>query len=388
MAIERGSINSGVFLTGLCLVPAMLLPYIAGAAQRDLHFDAQQVGLLTAALLGGVIVVMASSVFWVRRIDWRVLVGFGSVLAFIAFAGAAQARSFELLAAMLALSSIGNGVIYAPALCLLGDTPDPDRHFGRAFFLQIVLGGLAGFITTELGQQWGMRGVMLLLAALYLLPLATLPWLPRASTQQNALVSRHATLGAAPMYGGLVGMLLLTIGPTAAWVFFEAIGVAAGFATRSVGNVIAAGLLLGAFGALLSGAAGTKFGRLLPLSAATAGLVVVFATAILTRSLAIYAACAFAFQFLWNFSLSFQYGAVSQADASGRLIVLAPVFQGVGAVLAPAMAGALIHDNDYWSAVVLAAVTAGPGLLLVAWLCSALSKPVLAHVERNITLSP
>jgi hypothetical protein len=368
-------VNAAAFLTSLCLVPAMLLPYVAGAVARELAFDTQQIGLLSAALIGGIIIVMASSVFWIRAFNWRVVVAVGSLIAVAGFLVAGQMRAFVPMCALVAIASFGVGIAYAPAICMLGDTADPDRNFGRAFFMQIVLGGLAGFISTELGEQWGLRGIMGLLSALYLLALLVIPLLPSTGARRATTQAITVTPRVARIYGGLIGMLLLTVGPTAVWVFFEGIGSAAGFSARSIGNVIAAGLLLGAPGALLSAAAGIRFGRMIPLSIATITMVVTFAIAIVTRSLPVYALCAFAFQFMWNFSLSFQYGAVSQADESGRLIVLAPVFQGVGAMLAPAIAGTLIHDNSYWSAVGLAAVTSAVGLLLMAWLCMALARP-------------
>jgi MFS transporter, DHA1 family, inner membrane transport protein len=379
---RRSAVNAAATLTGICLVPAMLLPYITGAAARDLSFNSQQLGLVATALLGGVILVMASSVLWIRKLNWSLLVAAGSIVALAAFLATGFARSFEPMLTCMAFAGFGTGIVYAPAICALGDTHDPDRNFGRAFFLQIVLGGAAGFVATELLDQRGLRAIMVLLSVIFALGLCLIPFLPAAGAKQAVRRVTTPGLRSVQIHAGLAGMLLLTVGPTAIWVFFERIGVEAGFSTRSVGNVIATGLLLGAPGALLSGAAAKRFGRIGPLTLATSVMVCTFAIAITTHNLAVYGLCGLLFQFLWNFSLAFQFGAVSQADASGRLIVLAPVAQGLGAMIAPALAGTLMHDSGYWPAVGLAAITSCAGLALLVWLCRPLaSGPWMGQAE-------
>jgi hypothetical protein len=77
------------------------------------------------------------------------------------------------------------------------------------------------------------------------------------------------------------------------------------------------------------------------------------------------------FQFMWNFSLSFQLGALSVADGSGRLVVLAPAAQGLGGTLGPALAGTLAKGNDYWTVSALGAVASIAGLVLIVSLCRA-----------------
>jgi MFS family permease len=68
--------------------------------------------------------------------------------------------------------------------------------------------------------------------------------------------------------------------------------------------------------------------------------------------------------------LSFQYGALSDADTSGRLIVLAPTFQGIGGIGGPIIAGLLAHGGSYVAVGAWSAVYEIAGLALLVALCT------------------
>ena len=150
-------------------------------------------------------------------------------------------------------------------------------------------------------------------------------------------------------------MLLLNAGPTAVWAFFEQIGRGAGFTEQSVGNMIAIALLLGAPGSLFSAAAAGAYGRIRPARGLDAAAGRDLRCRDYAHSPPVYFLAGTLFQFLLNFGLAFQYGALSDADTSGRLIVLAPTFQGIGGIGGPIVAGLLAHGGSYvavgaWSA--------------------------------------
>jgi cyanate permease len=168
---------------------------------------------------------------------------------------------------------------------------------------------------------------------------------------------------------GLAGMLFLNAGPTAVWAFFQQIGRSAGFAEQSVGTMIAVALLLGAPGSLFSAAAARRYGRIVPLAVSTLLLIVTFGVAIYARAPFVYFVAGTLFQFLLNFGLSFQYGALSDADTSGRLIVLAPTFQGIGGIGGPIIAGLLAHGGSYVALGACSAVYEVAGLTLLVALC-------------------
>jgi predicted MFS family arabinose efflux permease len=376
-------VMASAVLTSTCLLPAMLMPYLVGAVALTVTPDSRQLGFVAAAVLGGPIALMAASVLWVRRYPWRRLVFGGLALAAVGYLLAAGARDFATLIAWIALGSSALAIAYAPPICLLSDTSDPDRNFGYAFFLQIIASGLVGLAVTALQGRLGPRSVFILIAAAFAASLALLPRIPQRGVKVPARSVRAAPSSppGAPdpragkprghhIWMGLAGMLLLNAGPTAVWAFFEQIGRGAGFTEQSVGNMIAIALLLGAPGSLFSGAAARRYGRIRPLAASTLLLVVTFGIAIHAHSPVIYFLAATLFQFLLNFGLSFQYGALSDADTSGRLIVLAPTFQGIGGIGGPIIAGLLAHGGSYVAVGAWSAVYEITGLALLVALCT------------------
>src|SRR5450755_624247 len=222
-------------LTSICLLPLMLIPYLVGAAARDFSVAPRQLGFVAGGIIGGVIAVMASSVLWVRNFNWRGLVVVGACITVAGYILAGLVHGFGAMAMLLFIASCGSGLVYAPAICALSDTANPDRSFGYAFFLQILVSGFAGFIATELSQRRGLSGLLDLLAIFFALALVLVLILPARGTKSGRVTAiGHA--GGFPVWAGLTGMLFLNAGPMAVWTFFERIGNAAGFSQLAVGN--------------------------------------------------------------------------------------------------------------------------------------------------------
>jgi len=110
-AIEGTSVNrlsvvmAAALLTSVCLLPAMLMPYLIGAVALTVTPDSRQLGFVAAAVLGGPIALMAASVLWVRRFPWRKLVFGGLALAALGYLLAAGAHSFASVILWIALGS-------------------------------------------------------------------------------------------------------------------------------------------------------------------------------------------------------------------------------------------------------------------------------------------
>jgi MFS family permease len=363
------AVAAAAVLTSICLLPAMLTPYLVGAIALAVTPDPRRLGFVAAAVLGGPIALMAVSILWVRKYPWRRLIFWGLVIAAAGYLLAAEMRDFLPMVGCIAIGSSALAVAYAPPICALSDTSNPDRNFGYSFFLQIIASGLTGLMATALEDHFGPRSLFVLIAGIFLCSLALLPLLPQAGVKQPA---RDAAPGRTPsshIWMGLAGMLFLNAGPTAVWAFFERIGRGAGFSEQSVGNLIALAMLIGAPGSLLSASAARRYGRLRPLVLSTILMTVTFSVSIIAPDLATYFFAGALFQFLLNFGLSFQYGALSVADVSGRLIVLAPTFQGIGGIAGPVVAGMVVHGDSYAVVAVLSGLYEIVGLALIVGLC-------------------
>jgi predicted MFS family arabinose efflux permease len=363
------AVAAAALLTSICLLPAMLMPYLVGTIALAVTPDPRRLGFVAAAVLGGPIALMAVSVLWVRKYPWRRMVFCGLSIAAAGYLLAAEMRDFLSMVACVAIGSSGLAIAYAPPICSLSDTSNPDRNFGYSFFLQIIASGLTGLIATALEDRFGPRSLFVLIAGIFVFSLVLLPILPQAGVKHQVRDAVQGHSRAKHIWMGLAGMLFLNAGPTAVWAFFERIGHGAGFSEHSVGNMIALAMLIGAPGSLLSASAARRYGRLRPLAVSTILMIVTFAVSITSPDLATYFFAGVLFQFLLNFGLSFQYGALSVADVSGRLIVLAPTFQGIGGIAGPGIAGMVVHGDNYVVVAGLSGLYEIVGLVLIVGLC-------------------
>lgn len=377
------AIAASSVLGAVCVAPVLLVPLIIGAVAERYPLGPHEMGIFNPSIFGAGMLVVASAALWVRKVNWRITIACGSLVALIAYVLAGLMPGFLSMTAMVYLAGAGAGLALAPSMCALSDTREPDRNFGYSFFVQIVVGAATGFVGAILAERWGLPGVLGLMGVLFVIPLAMIRYFPVAGTKSAATVKARQSMNSLGVWLGLGGMLLLTAGPAAVWTFYERIGSVSGFSHSAIGNTIAMSLLAGAPGALLSSAWANKFGRILPLTVSTILMVGTYITAVTTRELSVYFASGLVLQFMLNFGLAYQFGALSSVDKSGRAIVLAPLCQGVGGIYGPVVAAHLVQSDRYWPGAPFAAgvMTLG-GLVLVVWLCRIVAAaPVIATVR-------
>ena len=368
--VDRHSrVIAAALLTSICLLPAMLMPYLVGAVALAVTPDSRQLGFVAAAVLGGPIALMAVSAMWVRRYPWRRLVFWGLLLAALGYLLAAAARDFATLVASIAFGSSALAIAYAPPICSLSDTSDPDRNFGYAFFLQIIASGLVGLGATALQDRFGPRSLFVLIATrLCMLP-GTASLVPSCRCEARSAKPCGTYAGGIPYLDGPCRHATPQRRPHCRLGVLRAHRARRGLPRAVGGQHDRAGAphwcaWIVAFGA--GGAAIRPHSASRGLHRAVDRHV---RAAIYARNLPTYLLAGALFQFMLNFSLSFQYGALSAADHSGRLIVLAPVFQGVGGIGGPIIAGLLAHGGSYIEVGAWSAVYEIAGLALIVGLC-------------------
>jgi len=120
-----------------------------------------------------------------------------------------------------------------------------------------------------------------------------------------------------------------------------------GYDNKTVGAVLGIGLALSASGALLSAAISTRYGRIIPISAAAMAFLVAMGMWWTFEGVVAFAVAIFLYYAAWNFSMPYQYSLVTAGDPSGRLTPLLTATQMLGSVFGPAAAGLLIVGVDY-----------------------------------------
>jgi len=141
-----------------------------------------------------------------------------------------------------------------------------------------------------------------------------------------------------------------------------------GYGNKTVGSVLGIGLILSASGSLLSAALGTRYGRIIPISAAALSFLIAMGMWWTLDSVTSFALAVFLYYAAWNFSMPYQYILVTAGDPSGRLTPLLSATQMLGSVFGPAAAGLLIVGSDYRAVYLMSgiAVAASTMVFIVA----------------------
>jgi MFS family permease len=160
----------------------------------------------------------------------------------------------------------------------------------------------------------------------------------------------------------LAGMLAYNTALGAAWAYYFLIGLASGLDEQATANALGASQVAAIMGSLAALAIGTQFGRLAPLVAGLSSGAASLTLLLGGASLALFAASASIFNFMWNLVLPYILASMSSYDRRGIMVPAAVAVQMVGLAIGPA-AGALVvkpgaFDGAVWLSIVLIAVSA------------------------------
>jgi hypothetical protein len=188
-------------------------------------------------------------------------------------------------------------------------------------------------------------------------------WLPLTGKALPTRVSKVAVINM-PVLLALGGCFFFFFNVGAVWAYIERMAVLAGFEPQQIGIGLAIGVSLGIPGALLASWCADRFGRIGPLAVGAVGTVL--SLVLLGEGMAFYTyvLAAALYNFVWNFSLTYQYAAVNAVDPGGRGVAAAPAFHGAGAAVGPAMAALYVTETNLVAVNVVAGIAVVLSLLL------------------------
>jgi hypothetical protein len=323
------------------------------------------------------------ALFWLHRLPWRL----AATSALMVVIGGNLFSSFEMPATQLIgvrflVGLLGEGPAFALAMAIIGGSVQKDRNFAFLIAAQVLL-GVAFFLVLPLPRGADVPGVMLPLAGLGLVALATVPWIPRPEVGARRESVGRTAGAVAPAAAALAVMLIWCTGLGALWFFVKLIGVEAtcagcapeakADAAVAVGQALALSTLVAVIGALAAAALADRFGRLLPVSIA---LIVQLAMVFLLRGEMAwlqFAVTAATFQTFWNLTGPYMMGTVALNDVTGKVSILIPTAQIGGFFLGPAIVSVFIGESG------LRAVNVVSGVCMV--LALVLFIPVASRVK-------
>lgn len=346
-------VTAAIALTVIGAAGFLILPVLLGSAVTAFSASEADVGLLGSMSMAGSVVSAVSALFWIRSVNWRIAARIALLLQLSGLVLAVQASSVSQLAMAFLLAGVGGGAVYSLALTVLSDEPQAERMFGYSVTGQVAFQVLGLLLLPYFVTTGGFTKLILALIALVFAGLFCTLGLPQKGVKETRInlsgvfSQRHATLA-------LVGCALFFFNVGCVWAYVERIGTAAGFSPEQLGIGLAFGVSVGLAGALTAAWQGARWGYRVPLGLCTAATVVSISFLQTGVPLMGFISAVAAYNFFWNYSLTYQYALISRVDESGRCVAVAPAFHAAGAAAGPAVAAGLISPTGFGAVTVLA----------------------------------
>jgi MFS family permease len=366
---------SAVLLSGLGNLMYEISSQFSYMLGKSYGFGEGSQGDFVATFFVGYSLIAVTMVFWVRRVDWRLIAFFSSVATALGFAAHLLVHSYAAILASMFTGGVGMGACYALSLTIFGDSDNPTRAYGVKFFFDVLPGMLFNLFLPSLFAAYGFRGVACSIIGFAGIVAAASVLLPRHGSKDGTKISGGISLrddGLALL--ACFSCFVLVLGVMALWAFLGQIGTHKGFPMSSLGAMLALGSALNAGGALVAVAIGNRFGRLAPVAVTIAINIVMLGLIGGTTGFVPFAIGALVFCLTNNYTLAYTMAMVASLDRRGHLIPFASACFSAGAIFGPLLAGHLLES---WG---LLAMLALPS---IAWIAAWVSFAYCYKIDRK-----
>lgn len=353
------SLSLYMVLTGYAVLVG--IPVVSAAWVGQLEFTEVQVGQLSAADLGGLSLGAVLCAWALPKVNRRHVVLGSALLAVGANLACMATRDFGSVLALRATVGVASGAYTAIAVAALGATSRPERTYAWVLFAF----ALAQALELSLLPMLSMNGIYLVLALGFAGAVPLFRWMPPHAEPQRRSQAVHPALPRWVPGLVLAAVLCSYVNIGTYWTYIE---LAARDAALPTGWI--RGVLIGASAASLLGCLiSTPLSRRLGLGRAIRWTLAAQAVAVLILVGGMHTggflASVSAFSALWMLSDIFQLSGIARLDPSGRLAALIPGAQGLGQILGPGSAAALLGTGvGYRGVFALAAAASGVALAL------------------------
>jgi predicted MFS family arabinose efflux permease len=362
--------------------PLVAQPMVVGAMVDLLGMTERQAGILASVELTGLTLGILAIVPAVTRMK-------RSSLAVCAVSGIVAANvmtcfvtGFEGLLAIRFLSGFGAAAAFGVYMSMAASDPRPEHAFAIVNAISIAYSGLVNLLAPSLLHAAGLPGILISLALITALALATIPWLGQPDGPGTHPSARELFAPAASTALPLLAMmLLLYTGHGAIWAYQERIGVAAGLTEHAVGKWIGLSMLVwGVGGSLLARLLSMSLGRIWPQAislgaSCLAVLVLVYGSTPMS-----FATSCGLIAFSWFYGLPYQMGLLAARDPKGRAALAGVMMSTGGMALGPGIAAFLLVGRVHWPIGIFAGVCYLAALMIAV--------PAARNLNRVPTVVP
>lgn len=340
-----------------------ILPMYLGMAQEYRQLSSGQIGVIGSVFFLGYNVITISAFYWIRRVDWRLIAAIATPISAVAMAAGAYTQSYALLLVSVFIAGGAFSTLYGLTATILSDTSNAARWYGLKIGIEALTGAVIFLTFPDLViAEYGFNGFLLALAGVVVVLSPALFFIPAkgVKTQEEEMEEISGSKGGVTDKIAIFSILLATVfwfcGQTVMWSFVERLGNAGGHPVDAVGNVLAFSLLAALGGSIVATVLGDKFGTLSPFLVAS--IIYLIALPVLHGSAAfnLYFAGACMVMFSVGLGIPYCFTIAAELDNDGRYTVLVVPAIGIGAMVAPGVAGLLFAKDNSVPVLVFGAV--------------------------------
>ena len=331
------------------------LPVFLAVIGRMRELDEGQIGLVAMAELGGFAVAIVGCALLprpLRWLNWRRTVAVGLVVFVVANLLATADSSFGTFFAIRCLAGLGAGLVVAIAYAVVGEG-DSARLMAILAGGMLVSGAVVVQYLAPLADAYGAAGFFGLYAAVGLLGLTLVPFIPTVSCHENS--AANAVAGSTEQQSvspegwlAVASVFVHFCGIGAVYAFISTMGVAWGGHTPDVDAAVSKMLFSGGFGVALVAVFGSRFGPMKSLVGSYVGVLLTLLLLLLLRPVGGFLMVCMLFGFTYNILVPFQFDVVTRIDPSPAASMLVSAAMLAGVAIGPAIAGYLVTSDYLW----------------------------------------
>lgn len=345
------------------------IPVISTAWVTKLGFTEVEVGRVAGMDLGGL---AAGSVFtaWIiQKVNRRILVFFGIVIAVAANALCIRYVDYETVLYLRFMSGFGSGIYTSVAVAVFGMSIRP----ALAYNLMLFSFAFSQALEMQVLPQLSMNGIYMAFIVCFLITIPFLGWLQsypvsRNSDQDQIQEQRiDKTLSLVP-WVCLFAIFLTYINIGAYWTYIELAALDANTNADLVGSTLVWASFCSLLGCFIATLLSNRFGLIRPLLIA----LITMATGVGLLSFGItepkFLMSVFTFNLLWIFTDVYQMGSLANFDHGGRYSAYLPASQGLGQIVGPNLAASILSLNLGYESVFMMCWAAAMLAMVIYWL--------------------
>tara|TARA_B100002052_G_scaffold137918_1_gene126389 strand:- start:119 stop:1327 length:1209 start_codon:yes stop_codon:yes gene_type:complete len=345
------------------------IPVISTAWVTKLGFTEVEVGRVAGMDLGGL---AAGSVFtaWIiQKVNRRILVFFGIVIAVAANALCIRYVDYETVLYLRFMSGFGSGIYTSVAVAVFGMSIRP----ALAYNLMLFSFAFSQALEMQVLPQLSMNGIYMAFIVCFLITIPFLGWLQsypvsRNSDQDQIQEKRIDKKLSLVPWVCLFAIFLTYINIGAYWTYIELAALDAKTNADLVGSTLVWASFCSLLGCFIATLLSNRFGLIRPLLIA----LITMATGVGLLSFGItepkFLMSVFTFNLLWIFTDVYQMGSLANFDQGGRYSAYLPASQGLGQIVGPNLAASILSLNLGYESVFMMCWAAAMLAMLIYWL--------------------